>query len=301
MPRVLQQAGAHLFRGDQRAQTGRCIRDFIYQGFNADADGRKVFEGVLPHVSGGGLMWMNHRFSLVVSPAGQQYEDHATMADRFPFSYAASVDPHTGATDAIPEETAGPYPGDGTNGVNVLTESGIVRSDLRSSFGAFSGTAAGIDTTVTLRVVDAAKGSALAGAAVYLWHADQDGLYSLYTKADQNYLRGVQEAGSDGSVTFTTAFPGAYDGRWPHMHFEVYPTLAEATAAGTPVRTSQLAVPEDTCNLVYATEGYEQSASNMARTTLASDMVFSDGAQRQLPTVTGSVSKGFALALDVPV
>ncbi|BBK40836.1 hypothetical protein STVA_08560 [Allostella vacuolata] len=84
-----------------RSQTGRCIRDFLYQGFNADARGRQVFEGVLPHVSGGGLMWMNHRFSLVVSPAGQQYEDHATMADRFPFSYAKSVDPHSGREDAI--------------------------------------------------------------------------------------------------------------------------------------------------------------------------------------------------------
>lgn len=84
-----------------RSQTGRCIRDFLYQGYNADAGGRQVFEGVLPHVSGGGLMWMNHRFSLVVSPAGQQYEDHATMADRFPFSYAASVDPHSGREDAI--------------------------------------------------------------------------------------------------------------------------------------------------------------------------------------------------------
>ena len=40
-----------------------------------------------------------------------------------------------GATTAIPEETSGPYPGDGTNGPNVLTESGIVRSDIRSSFG----------------------------------------------------------------------------------------------------------------------------------------------------------------------
>lgn len=214
---------------------------------------------------------------------------------------AASGATSSGATEAIPEETAGPYPGDGTNGVNVLTESGIVRSDLRSSFGAFSGTAAGIDTTVTLRVIDAATGSALAGAAVYLWHADQDGLYSLYTKADQNYLRGVQEAGSDGTVTFLTAFPGAYDGRWPHLHFEVYPTLAEATAAGTPVSTSQLAIPEDTCDLVYETAGYEQSVSNMTRTTLASDMVFSDGVDQQLPEVTGSVSEGFALALDVAV
>ena len=84
-----------------RSQTGRCIRDFLYQGYNADAAGRKVFEGVLPHVAGGGLMWMNHRFSLVVSPAGQQYEDHATMADRFPFSYAVSTDPHSGREDAI--------------------------------------------------------------------------------------------------------------------------------------------------------------------------------------------------------
>jgi hypothetical protein len=84
-----------------RSQTGRCIRDFIYQGFNADAAGRQVFEGVLPHVAGGGLMWMNHRFSLVVSPAGQQYEDHATLADRFPFSYARSKDPHSGREDAI--------------------------------------------------------------------------------------------------------------------------------------------------------------------------------------------------------
>jgi hypothetical protein len=84
-----------------RSQTGRCIRDFLYGGYNADAAGRKVFDGVLPHVSGGGLMWMNHRFASVVSPAGQQYEDHWNCADRFPFSYAESTDHLTGSTDAI--------------------------------------------------------------------------------------------------------------------------------------------------------------------------------------------------------
>ncbi len=84
-----------------RSQTGRCIRDFLYRGYNADAGGRKVFDGVLPHVSGGGLMWMNHRFACVVSPAGQQYEDHWNCADRFPFSYAESTDHLTGRTDAI--------------------------------------------------------------------------------------------------------------------------------------------------------------------------------------------------------
>src|SRR5690606_2698211 len=57
-----------------RSQTGRCIRDFIYRGFNADAHGRRVFDGAMPHVAGAGKMWMNHRFANVVSPPGQQYE-----------------------------------------------------------------------------------------------------------------------------------------------------------------------------------------------------------------------------------
>jgi hypothetical protein len=84
-----------------RSQTGRCIRDFLWRGFNTDASGQKVFDGVLPHVSGGGLMWMNHRFASVVSPAGQQYENHYNYADHFPFSYARSTDHLTGKTDAI--------------------------------------------------------------------------------------------------------------------------------------------------------------------------------------------------------
>ena len=84
-----------------RSQTGRCIRDFVYRGYNADARGRRVFDGVMPHVSGGGLMWMNHRFARVVSPAGQQYEDHENCADRFPFAYGPSVDHLTGRRDAI--------------------------------------------------------------------------------------------------------------------------------------------------------------------------------------------------------
>ena len=84
-----------------RSQTGRCIRDFLYRGYNADARSRRVFDGVLPHVSGGGLMWMNHRFARVVNPAGQQYEDHENCADRFPFAYGASTDHLSGRQDAI--------------------------------------------------------------------------------------------------------------------------------------------------------------------------------------------------------
>ena len=91
----------------------------------------------------------------------------------------------------IPEETGGPFPADGSNGPNVLTESGIVRSDIRASFGSSSGLAQGVPLTIQLQVLDNAKGcTPMAGAAVYLWHCDIDGNYSLYSKAvtGENYL-----------------------------------------------------------------------------------------------------------------
>ena len=207
------------------------------------------------------------------------------------------------ATTAIPEETGGPYPGDGTNGPNVLTESGIVRSDIRSSFGDASGTATGVPITIDLTVLDSATGGALNGAAVYVWHCDQEGRYSMYTQgaADENYLRGVQEADTSGRVKFTSIFPAAYSGRWPHIHFEIYPSLSEATSAGSPITTSQLALPQDTCETVYATDGYRASARNLSQTSLDTDMVFRDGYSQQLATVTGSVDDGYTVALNVPV
>ncbi len=84
-----------------RSQTGRCIRDFVYLGFNADEDGRRVFDGVMPHVAGGGKMWMNHRFANIVLLPGQEHENHFSPVDRFPFSYAISTDHFTGKEDGI--------------------------------------------------------------------------------------------------------------------------------------------------------------------------------------------------------
>lgn len=206
----------------------------------------------------------------------------------------------------IPEETAGPYPGDGSNGVNVLSESGIVRSDLTSSFGSASGVAEGVPVTVKLKVYDlnGSDVTALSGAAVYLWHCTNDGNYSLYSEAvaDENFLRGVQETGADGSVTFTTIFPGCYSGRWPHMHFEVYESLDSATSYTNKLRTSQLAIPEDSCREVYGVaDGYDVSVSNLDGVSLDRDMVFSDGYSLQLATVTGSVDDGYTFSLNVPV
>jgi protocatechuate 3,4-dioxygenase beta subunit len=204
----------------------------------------------------------------------------------------------------IPEETAGPYPGDGSNGVNVLTESGIVRSDITSSFGSASGVAEGVPLAVTLKVLDTANDAIpRQGVAVYLWHCDREGRYSLYAEGitDENYLRGVQETAADGTVTFTSIFPAAYSGRWPHIHFEVYPSLDAATTATGKLRTSQLAFPEAPCRQVYATDGYSQSLQNLSQTSLDTDMVFSDGYSLQLAKVTGDVTNGYTATLNVPV
>src|SRR6478672_1365462 len=139
------------------------------------------------------------------------------------------------AEGEIPEETAGPYPGDGSNGPDVLSESGVVRSDITSSFDSASGKAEGVPLTIRLKVYDlnGEDATILTGAAVYAWHRDREGRYSMYDSeiSDENYLRGVQEADEKGWVEFTSIFPAAYDGRWPHVHFEVYKTLDDATNA----------------------------------------------------------------------
>jgi protocatechuate 3,4-dioxygenase beta subunit len=204
----------------------------------------------------------------------------------------------------IPQETAGPYPGDGTNGPNVLTQSGVVRSDIRSSFGTAKGVATGVPLTVSLTIVDSKNGcKALSGAAVYLWHCDMNGLYSLYSQGvtAENYLRGVQAADANGVVNFTTIFPAAYSGRWPHIHFEVFSGLASATNGQNKIAVSQLALPDDVCKAVFATTGYSQSVTNHARTSLTSDNVFSDGVTLQTPTVTGSTSAGYVAKMLVAV
>lgn len=203
----------------------------------------------------------------------------------------------------IPEETAGPYPGDGTNGPNVLTQTGVVRSDIRSSFGSSTTVAKGVALTIALTIVDRSTCKPMAASAVYLWHCDMGGNYSMYSQGitSENYLRGVQETDANGMVTFKTIFPAAYSGRWPHIHFEIFPSLAVATNGKNKKATSQLALPEDTCKLVFATVGYEQSVRNLAQSSLKSDNVFSDGWDTQTPTITGSVASGFTAALNVGV
>jgi protocatechuate 3,4-dioxygenase beta subunit len=208
------------------------------------------------------------------------------------------------ANGELPEETAGPFPGDGSNGANVLSQSGIVRSDITSSFGSSTTKAEGVPLNITMTINDFANNEApLAGGAVYVWHCDREGRYSLYSQGvtGENYLRGVQETDGRGQVKFTTIFPACYSGRWPHIHFEVYPSLAKATNSANKIATSQMALPDATCQAVYATSGYQQSRSNISSVSLDNDNVFSDGYDLQMPTVTGDPSSGYQLSFSCAV
>jgi protocatechuate 3,4-dioxygenase beta subunit len=216
----------------------------------------------------------------------------------------------TSSCTLIPEETAGPYPGDGSNSssggiANALALSGIVRSDIRSSIAGASGVAGGVPLQVVLQLVNTNGGCAsLAGYAIYLWHCDREGRYSMYSSGvtAENYLRGVQVTGSDGTASFSTVFPGCYSGRVPHIHFEVYRSATTATSFSNKLRTSQLALPRDVSSTVYSTaSGYSASVANLAAISFSTDNVFSDGVATQLATVTGDTGSGFVARLQVGI
>jgi protocatechuate 3,4-dioxygenase beta subunit len=217
----------------------------------------------------------------------------------------ASTASGTAPAAEVPSETAGPYPGDGSNGPDVLDDAGIVRHDIRRSFGSSRTLAEGVPLRVNLTVTDASDDYApLSGLAVYLWHCDRSGSYSMYSSGieDENYLRGIAKTDGDGTAWFKTIFPGCYSGRWPHIHFEIYSSVAKAVSNGPIVKTSQIALPRAACRKVYARSGYSGSLSNLARTSLSTDNVFGDDkAIHQLATVTGSVRKGFVANLTIGI
>jgi protocatechuate 3,4-dioxygenase beta subunit len=244
----------------------------------------------------------------LLAACGVQETDAAASPSATPTATATPTPSATAAASEpvaeVPDETGGPYPGDGSNGVNVLDDSGIVRSDIRSSFGSSTTVAQGVPLPIALTVRDAATGAALVGKGVYLWHCDREGRYSLYSGGveNENYLRGVQETDSTGTVTFTSIYPACYSGRWPHIHFEVYDDVATAVASGPIVKTSQIALPDEANALVYATSGYEQSVRNASQISLQSDNVFGDdGGIHQIATMAGSVSAGYTASLTIGV
>lgn len=201
-------------------------------------------------------------------------------------------------------------PGTGDDNINgsspnVLGRSGIVRSDVRTSTST-GNTAEGVPLTVVFKLVNVNDGcKPLAGYALYMWHCTNDGEYSMYSTDIQNedFLRGVQATDAKGQVSFTSIFPGCYAGRWPHIHFEIYPSLDTATSYENKLNTSQIALAESVCKTIYdSVAGYEDSINNFNNITLNSDNVFGDdGGVLQMAEVTGSIDSGYTATLIVGI
>ncbi len=77
------------------SQSGRFLRQFLYQGFNTDEHGRKVFDGLIIHTAGAGRGSFNHRFAQPSRDA-HRYSSFFYPTDIFPFTSRTQADPETG-------------------------------------------------------------------------------------------------------------------------------------------------------------------------------------------------------------
>lgn len=202
-------------------------------------------------------------------------------------------------------ETNGPFPADGTNSAGdgnsaildlVYPGSPIVRNSIAESIG-------GVPLALTLSLQNVNNSCAtLSGYYIYIWHCTPGGQYSAYTgngnggthSRTETYCRGIAQTDSNGNVSFSTVYPGWYNGRAVHIHAEVYSSLS----AATPVKITQFAFPMSVNTTVQASSGYPGTSGMLAN---SSDNIFSDGTSTEMLTVSGSVASGYSASLTVRV
>jgi protocatechuate 3,4-dioxygenase beta subunit len=238
-----------------------------------------------------------------------------TGCDGWPFSGEANAQGQAadGSTCIkLPQETNGPFPADGTNSragatVNVLDKTGIVRPDMRSSFGDYSDVAEGLSLTLEIGLVNVSNACApLAGHLIYFWQCDAAGQYSLYERTESNCLRGAAITDAQSVARMTTIFPGCYSGRWPHIHFEVFASAEKAASGNESLLISQFAFAKADCEAVYAANSaYAASPAALAELSLESDGIFRDNTPEQLAAqtlkLTGSSDKGYAATAKIGI
>jgi protocatechuate 3,4-dioxygenase beta subunit len=184
----------------------------------------------------------------------------------------------TNAACAVtPTETVGPYPS--------LTD--LIRSDIREG-------KSGTTLTLTITVVNSSNNcSPVENANVEIWQCDATGNYSQYgTQTSQTYLRGIQTTNSNGEVTFTTVYPGWYQGRATHIH-------AEVVRNGASVKVTQIAFPESTNAAIYGTGVYASRGANP--TSNARDGIFADSIDSELATVVGDPASGYTATFRIAI
>lgn len=182
------------------------------------------------------------------------------------------------ACTLIPTETAGPFPLDLTDNTYYF------RQDIRED-------RTGVQLNLKLKIIGDSNCEPLSNVRVNVWMCDKDGVYSGYDtpqnaggSADTKWLRGYQITDANGEVEFITIFPGWYQGRICHIHFQVYVSSNYAAI-------SQLSFDIATKNALYTANSglYTKGVDPM---TFESDNIFSDGYTYQLATLTANTETG---------
>jgi protocatechuate 3,4-dioxygenase beta subunit len=182
----------------------------------------------------------------------------------------------------IPSETAGPFP------LDLTTNSFYFRQDIRES-------EAGIQLNLKLKIVGKNNCLPMANVRVNIWHCNNKGNYSGYnSEVGLTYSRGYQMTDANGEVDFITHFPGWYNGRVCHIHFQVFVSSVYAAV-------SQLTFPNTEKNAIYAANP-SLYANGSDPKTPNTDMIFSDGYAFQLATLTpNTTTDGYDSFLEVTV
>ncbi len=181
----------------------------------------------------------------------------------------------------IPSETAGPFP------LDLSANQTFFRQDIRED-------RQGIQLNLKLKILGLSNCEPMPNLRVNIWHCDKDGNYSGYqTETGLTYLRGYQMTDANGEVDFITIFPGWYDGRICHIHFQVYVSSVYAAV-------SQLSFPIAEKNALYAANStlYTKGADPL---TFSSDNIFSDGYTSQLATLTQNADGTYNTYLELAV
>jgi protocatechuate 3,4-dioxygenase beta subunit len=204
--------------------------------------------------------------------------------------------PSTSAGGCIvtPTETEGPYPYPGGEITNPLQRVDII------------GGQTGLPLALTFNVVNTNNSCAVVpGARVDIWHCDKDGYYSGYggqpgingnqSYIGQTWLRGYQLADANGSVQFTTIYPGWYGGRATHIHLEVFVNnvLKKAT---------QITFPETVSDAVHVSPLYAAHGINTTRNT--SDNIFNNSATdltNETVALSGNTTSGYSGSLTLGI
>jgi protocatechuate 3,4-dioxygenase beta subunit len=127
-------------------------------------------------------------------------------------------------------------------------------------------------------VVDASTCKAIKNAAVDIWHADAEGIYSGFGEgsANRTFMRGIQRSNAKGLALFRTVYPGRYQGRTVHIHVKVH-------LGGNVVHTGQLYFPDAVTDAVYRKAPYNSRPNRSTRN--AADAIYRNGGKKSQVSV----------------